>query len=337
MTQAVANAAAGSPAAATDKSVANTAPAAVEPREFYIPLDRPANALCYAANGVALRASAHIAYTTRIEKIVKAATGRKQEDFTLNIGGQCFRAHRETTVQGEILIVRALPNKVPLIEKILPPQVQRALLHETLIKGGLVVICGAAGHGKSWTCGATLTGRLKRYGGVALTIEDPPELPLHGQHGHGVCFQTEIAPDRPVAHALRGAMRCFPVGAPGILMVGEVRDAESANHLIRAAVNGLLVLTTVHAGSPDEAVMRLIRLAGGGVDSEDARALLASATRLILHQRLDDQKLRIQPLVSPSAQSAVASKIRRGKLEQLSSDIQSQSNLLQLGRDLFQE
>lgn len=262
-------------------------------------------------------------------------------DFTVMVAEEGrsvgYRVHRGPTIGGVLLTMRRLPARVPDLDALLPAPVTRVLLSEDLIAGGLVVAAGAAGHGKSTTLAATVMGRLQAWGGVCITVEDPPEMPLHGAHGSGVCYQTEIGEGHDLTGALKGALRQFPAGVPGMLMVGEIRDAPSARQLMQAAINGLLVLCTVHAGGATDALRRILALAGA---DGDARDLLAASLRLVVHQRLSGdpgrRRLdRIEPLAALGEGAArIEACIRGDRLEQLGSEVQRQVNRIAMGREL---
>jgi twitching motility protein PilT len=129
-------------------------------------------------------------------------------------------------------------------------------------------------------------------GQVPATLEDPVELPLHGHIGGGFCLQKNVNPDDPYeerfARGIVDAMREFPGSAKSAtLVVGEVRDAETAGQLVRAANNGMLVITTVHASNARTALQRLFTLAAQTMGETVALQDLALATRVVIHQRLD--------------------------------------------------
>src|SRR5262249_28728631 len=104
-----------------------------------------------------------------------------------------------------------------------------------------------------------------------LTIEDPIEYEIRGIH------QSQVKPEIGLTFA--AAMRAFVRQDPDVIMVGEVRDAETANIAIHAALTGHLVLTTLHTETAAAAVPRLLDL---GVES----FLLQSTVRAIMAQRL---------------------------------------------------
>jgi len=124
-------------------------------------------------------------------------------------------------------------------------------------KRGLVVITGPTGSGKSTTCAALLDRVNRRRQCHILTIEDPIEF-LHRDDQAIVC-QREIGVDAPSHQvALRAALR----QDPDVMMVGEVRDEETAITALRAAETGHLVLCTMHTIDATETVQRFVDLFG---------------------------------------------------------------------------
>jgi len=118
--------------------------------------------------------------------------------------------------------------------------IEKILMQPSLSGGGLILICGAPGSGKTTTASAILVSRLLKYGGFAYTIEDPPEIiALNGRHGNGYCTQTRVYDGAGGwEESIKEVLRSQPVGASLILFIGEIRNAEAARMAIRAASNG---------------------------------------------------------------------------------------------------
>ena len=135
---------------------------------------------------------------------------------------------------------------------------------------GMIVITGPTGSGKTTTL-ATLLTALNTPAVKILTIEDPIEYELPG------IVQTQVK--TAVGFTFAAAMRAFVRHDPDIIMVGEVRDKETADIAVHAALTGHLVLTTLHTETAAGAVPRLIDL---GVEP----FLLKSTLRLVVAQRL---------------------------------------------------
>jgi len=141
-------------------------------------------------------------------------------------------------------------------------------------------VTGPTGSGKSTTCAAILDQINRRRACHVLTIEDPIEF-LHADQKAIVC-QREIGLDAPSHHvALRAALR----QDPDVIMIGEVRDEETAMTALRAAETGHLVVCTLHTIDAAETVQRFIDLFGDH-RTMLARQMLAGTLVGICSQRL---------------------------------------------------
>jgi Tfp pilus assembly pilus retraction ATPase PilT len=250
-----------------------------------------------------------------------------QKDFRISFHGHKFRVHKMTTLGGEYLVCRRMPMEMwDLDDCKMHPGVQRSLMSERSNKGGFMIVCGKPGNGKSTTCGAIITERLKQYGGLCLTIEDPAEMPLHGTWGEGVCLQREVLYEE-FPDAIRDAMRAYPTGVNTIMLIGEIRDPETAALALQSAVDGRLVITSTHAGSPVQGIQRILSLAGSKIGDIEARHLLAASFRIALHQEIKNNKLAIKLIEDTPG---VVGKIMGEPLEQLSTDLQQQMNNIRM-------
>lgn len=191
----------------------------------------------------------------------------------LGIPGE-LRAAFLPTVQGERCALR-LPalGDLPLPEQLGFPLDFLQRLHSILsAPDGLVVVTGPTGSGKTTTIHSLLNQQVKeRPDRHIVTLEDPVERHLAG------LTQVEINTARGLdfVEALRAAMR----HDPDVLVVGEIRDAATAQAALRAALTGHLVITTVHAGRAIEVIPRLLDM---GLPPEH----LFPALRAVVAQRL---------------------------------------------------
>jgi twitching motility protein PilT len=174
--------------------------------------------------------------------------------------------------------VRALPSKVPALEELRLPAGVGALAR---LQRGLVIIGGATGSGKTTTLAALVNEINQRDARHVVTIEDPIEY----EHAHNRCVieQVEIgidAPDFPTA--LRAAMR----QAPDVIVVGEMRDPETARIASSAAETGHLVFTTLHTTDAASTVSRIAdsfpQERQHSVRAEMAMALAAMLTQTLI-------------------------------------------------------
>ncbi|WP_404299027.1 ATPase, T2SS/T4P/T4SS family [Alicycliphilus denitrificans] len=184
--------------------------------------------------------------------------------------------------------LRRLRDNCPELDQLGLPQWVKSLLLQTKMRdqGGLVVVCGLTGAGKTTTWSATIAARLRHHGGYCLTIEDPPEDLLEGSHGSGYCEQIDADGVGGYRAAIHAALRCFPAKDQSMLGYGEVRDAATAAELLRVAVDGHLVLVTMHSKSIPAGLQRLAALARAAGEDE-ANELLATSFQLAVHQRFD--------------------------------------------------
>lgn len=177
------------------------------------------------------------------------------------------------TQHGESAVIRLLPRDRGLLEMSrlgLRTRDESAMTRLLAMPHGMIVITGPTGSGKTTTL-ATMLSILNEPTRKILTIEDPVEYEIPGIN------QSQVKPSIGLTFA--SAMRAFVRQDPDVIMVGEVRDAETAHIAIHAALTGHLVLTTLHTETAAAAVPRLIDLGIEGF-------LLKSTLRAVVAQRL---------------------------------------------------
>lgn len=254
-----------------------------------------------------------------------ATTSSAREEFTIRHHEKSYRVSTLASLSDLIYVLRCMPPSVPSLDDLnIYPGYVSQLMRPNL--SGLIVIAGAFGQGKTTTASAIIASRLKHYGGVAITVEDPPELPLEGTHGRGICYQTWVDQGQ-FGEACRKTARY----APNIIFLGEVRDAETASEALRASINGRLVVCTTHADSVPTAIERLYSLANGTAgNSDDTSSLLASGLLCVLHQRLegvDIKRPKIEFLWTGDEDShGVKNTIRLRRFDQVGSEVTLQLN-----------
>lgn len=177
------------------------------------------------------------------------------------------------TVHGESLVIRLLDQTMPGQSfsdlGLAPPQAE-AMKAALTGPAGLIYLTGPTGSGKTTTLHSALH-QLDHRGRVIHTLEDPVEYEFPGIR------QTEIR--EKIGLTFASSLRALLRQNPDAMLVGETRDAETAQLAIRAALTGHLVLSTLHTNDALAAIPRLRDL---GVES----FLLAAALRLVAAQRL---------------------------------------------------
>ena len=176
---------------------------------------------------------------------------------------------------------RVIPNQVPSFDDLRMPAGVRAMGD---VHRGLVLVTGATGSGKTTTLAAIIDHINKTRRQHIVTIEDPIEI-LHDDHGC-IVNQREVGIDtESYLSALRRTLR----QDPDVILIGELRDAESAETALKAAESGHLVFTTMHTIDAAETLGRMIEFFPG-IKQAQIRSILAGVLRGIVSQRLLPRK-----------------------------------------------
>jgi type IV pilus assembly protein PilB len=193
----------------------------------------------------------------------------------LTVDGMTVEARISTlpTMHGEKVVVRLLPraDNVPMLGAtgLTAPQLEQ--LNSTLLQSqGLVLITGPTGSGKTNTLYASIQ-QVSTPDRNIVTLEDPVEVQVPG------ITQVQVSEKQGLSFA-RG-LRSILRQDPDVVLVGEVRDAETAELALKASLTGHLVLTTLHTNDAVAAVTRLVDM---GVEP----FLVASSLSLVVAQRL---------------------------------------------------
>ena len=175
------------------------------------------------------------------------------------------------------MVLRLIPPEVPPFDSLnLPPTVQEVADNSR----GVVLVTGATGSGKSTTLAAMIDYINMRYAYHIVTIEDPIEYTFRDKRS--VINQREVGFDTMTfGRALRAALR----QDPDVILVGEMRDQETAQIAITAAETGHLVLSTLHTVDATETVNRIISMYPTHQQAQ-ARLSLSATLRGVISQRL---------------------------------------------------
>ncbi|MHB1207754.1 MAG: type II secretion system ATPase GspE [Rhodospirillaceae bacterium] len=195
--------------------------------------------------------------------------------LSLTIGGKALDLRVSTlpAQHGERVVMRLLDKSqghLRLEQLGMDPRTLKALAAALAEPNGIVLVTGPTGSGKTTTLYGALS-RLNDRTRNILTVEDPIEYALEG------VGQTQVNPK--VGMTFAAGLRAILRQDPDIVMVGEIRDAETAQIAVQASLTGHLVLSTVHTNSAVSAVTRLRDM---GIDS----FLLAPTLKAIVAQRL---------------------------------------------------
>ena len=250
----------------------------------------------------------------------EGATARSSADSALSSpSAGRIRLHTFLASGLPALAVRLLPPEIPTLSALGFPNELRDL---GSFPNGLVLLTGPAGSGKSTTAAALCQELIRHRSVMLLTLEDPIEYSFDTRHTNSIVRQRQIGLDVPdFVTGLRDALR----EDPDVLLIGEMRDAESISLALTAAETGHLVFATLHSRGAASAIDRIIDAYPAARQqqlrvqlSESLRAVIAQ--RLLPHARGSGRALALEVL---RRNPAVANLIREGKTPQLTSAMQS--------------
>ena len=214
-----------------------------------------------------------------------AAMDAKGIESVLEFEGVRCRLSRQTMAEGERWVcARRISTTTPVLNQLgFAPHIS-AHLHGLGQRDGLILVAGASGQGKTTTAVALLADFLTSYGGTAVTLANPLEYNLQGRHGEkGQCFQFEPELDEDWAACLKRALSW----APDFIFANELRTPRVAEMLIRAATTGHTVITTVDAGTSEDALMEVLLL-GEKIMGPSARNILAQGLTALVFQTMKE-------------------------------------------------
>jgi twitching motility protein PilU len=148
------------------------------------------------------------------------------------------------------MVIRTIAAEIPNFEKLGLPDILKEVI---MNKRGLVLVVGGTGSGKSTSLAAMIDHRNRTSAGHIITVEDPVEY-VH-QSKMSLITHREVGVDTHTwHHALKNTLR----QAPDVILIGEIRDAETMEHAIAFAETGHLCLGTLHANSANQTIDRII-------------------------------------------------------------------------------
>jgi twitching motility protein PilT len=236
----------------------------------------------------------------------------KEVDFLYAVEGLGrFRTNVFSQRQGLGAVFRVVRSEPPTLDDLLLPPILRRL---TQLGNGLILVTGPTGAGKTTTLAALVHEINRTTSRHIITVEDPIEF-LHAPL-RSVVSQRQVGEHADsFASGLRAALR----ESPDVLVVGEMRDAETVQLALTAAETGVLVLATLHTNSAAKAIDRILDVVPG--DSRDQmRTVLSVLLRCVVAQHLcrrasGDGRVAVMEILLHSW--AVASMIRDNKTHQI--------------------
>ena len=185
------------------------------------------------------------------DKQVEEFEATKECNFAISPNGiGRFRVNAFVQQGSAGMVMRVIPTELPTIDGLGAPQILKEVV---MSKRGLCILVGGTGSGKSTTLAAMVDYRNEHSYGHIITIEDPVEF-VH-PHKNCVVMQREVGIDTDNWEiALKNTLR----QAPDVILMGEIRDAETMEHAMAFAETGHLCLATLHANSANQAIDSII-------------------------------------------------------------------------------
>ncbi len=222
-----------------------------------------------------------------------------------------FRVNVYVQQQSVSMVIRTIAAEIPNFEKLKLPEILKEVVMQ---KRGLVLVVGGTGSGKSTSLAAMIDHRNRTSPGHIITVEDPVEYVHRSQQS--LVTHREVGIDTHTwHHALKNTLR----QAPDVILIGEIRDAETMEHAIAFAETGHLCLCTLHANSSSQTIERIINFF-----PEERRTQLlmdlSANLRAIVSQRLvhkEDGKGRAAAIEILLNTPTIAERIMQGEFHEI--------------------
>ena len=233
-------------------------------------------------------------------------------NFAISIPGVSrFRVNVYVQQRFVSMVIRTIASEIPNFEKLKLPEVLKDVV---MTKRGLVLVVGATGSGKSTSLAAMIDHRNRTSSGHIITVEDPIEY-VHASQKSLVTHREVGIDTHSWHHALKNTLR----QAPDVILIGEIRDAETMEHAIAFAETGHLCLGTLHANSASQTIERIINF----FPDERRKQLLMDLSanlRAIVSQRLvrrEDGKGRSAAIEILLNTPTIAERIFQGEFHEI--------------------
>jgi len=256
--------------------------------------------------------TAMLAQSLMNEKQREEFAQEKECNFAIALPGVSrFRVNVFVQQQTVGMVVRTIAAEIPNFDKLRLPPVLKDVV---MTKRGLVLVVGGTGSGKSTSLAAMIDHRNSTSGGHIITVEDPVEY-AHKSKMSLVTHREVGVDTHSWHHALKNTLR----QAPDVILIGEIRDAETMEHAIAFAETGHLCLSTLHANSASQTIERIINFF-----PEERRTQLlmdlSANLRAIVSQRLvrrEDGKGRAAAIEILLNTPTISEKIMKGEFNEL--------------------
>lgn len=242
---------------------------------------------------------------------------KKSVDVSLSVSNARLRINVFTTMRGISIAIRLLPGHIPTIDELnLHPS-----LHDIAkFKSGLVLICGGTGEGKTTTIAAIINDINKLRKSHIVTLEDPIEFRFPSKKSF--IEQREIGAHTPSFE--QGLIDVLREDAD-VIVVGELREGETMKLALNAAESGHLVIATMHAANPEEAIYRMCNAVPVEAQTEVRNQLASTLVWITVQQLVFLEKAgqRVPVLDIIHGTSSIKNTIRDNKLHYINNIVET--------------
>lgn len=238
-------------------------------------------------------------------------------DFAMSICDSRLRINVFDTMRGLSMAIRILPGHIPTIDNL---NIHPCLHEIAKLKSGLVLICGATGVGKTATIASIIDEINATRADHIITLENPIEYRFVSKKS--VVQQRELGMNMPTfEQGLIDILR----QDPDVIVVGELREPETMRLTLNAAEAGHLVIATLHATNPEEAIYRLCNSFPPGAQEAIRFQLASTLSWLVIQQLnfLNRVNFRVPVLSIVRGTQPIKNLIRENKLHQMEGTIQA--------------
>lgn len=259
----------------------------------------------------------NLCYSYLTDKQKGELEAKKELDFAISEPGiGRFRGNCYYTINGDLAAAfRIIPDKIPTLDQLDAPEIFKEIINR---KKGLILVTGPTGSGKSTTLAAMINEINLTKKAHIITIEEPVEF----VHENKKCLfsQRNVGEDtKSFSNALRSALR----EDPDIILIGELRDAETIRIALTATETGHLVFGTLHTNSAVQTINRIVETFPDGEQSQIRNMLSGALTAVVaqaLLPRIGKGRIAIHEIFINNP--AIGNLIRENKIHQIYSQMQ---------------
>jgi twitching motility protein PilT len=281
----------------------------------------------YRVQGILSSADTEVLTSENIMAMIRAMLGEdarmaqlesgRNLDFSLSLFGHRFRANAAFAQGSPFLCIRFISSKIRELEEIgFPNDVYNDIIK---LQKGLVLVTGVTGSGKSTTLASMIQAINRNRATHIITLEDPIEY-VHAPI-KSIISQRELGLDvSSFADGVKYSLR----EDPDVILVGEIRDIDTAKQVLAAANSGHLVFSTIHASSASETIRRFVTLFPSSEQEACANSLAANLTYVLSQSLIPYQKDvgRTLAMEILNVNGSVKNHIRKAEFHQIVSCMQ---------------